>query len=380
MEAARFLDVIRPYVEDATVPGAIVGVLDAGVPSVAAAGVTDPDGSTPLTPEAVVRISSNTKPIVAALALMLIEEGTLAITTRVEEHVPELADRRVLRRPGAELDDTVPAERSITVEDLLTMRMGFGHAMSGPSAAVSAAVVAGLGFGPPDPSSPLGPDEWITRFAELPLMDQPGTTWRYEISFAVLGVLLARATNTALDVLLSERVLDPLGMTDTAFQAAPDRLPAAYRRADGALSLFDESGSGSRWTAAPAFPDACGGLVSTASDLLAFAGMLLAGGSPLLSPETVRAMTTDTLTAEQREAPSAAAFLDGGGWGYGVGVSDPLGVQGGRYGWAGGLGTLWWSWPAHDFAAVLLTQVMPPAGVVFEAFTDSVESALTDRA
>lgn len=80
MEAARFLDVIRPYVEDATVPGAVVGVLDAGVPSVAAAGMTEPDGSTPLTPEAVLRISSNTKPIVAALALMLIEEGTLALT------------------------------------------------------------------------------------------------------------------------------------------------------------------------------------------------------------------------------------------------------------------------------------------------------------
>jgi CubicO group peptidase (beta-lactamase class C family) len=282
----------------------------------------------------------------------------------------------VLRRPGADLDDTVPAARPISVRDLLTMRMGFGHALDGPCPAVERAVTAGLGFGPPDPALPLSPAEWIARFAELPLLEQPGTAWRYEISFAVLGVLLARAADRPLDVLLREQVLDPLGMVDTAFRARSDALPPAYRWGNDGLVMFDPGGADSRWTVSPAFPDARGGLVSTAHDLLRFAGTLLAGGAPLLSPESVRAMTSDSLTQTQRAQPSAAPFLDGGGWGYGVGVAEPPGVRGSRYGWAGGLGTLWWSYPEHETAAVLLTQVLPPHAAAFAAFTTAVESAL----
>jgi len=376
VDAEHVLDAVRPHIDRGAVPGATVGVLRAGAMSVAAAGATQPGGSIPMEPDVVVRISSNTKPIVAALALTLIEDGTLTLATPVDVHVPELADRRVLRRPDADLGDTVPAHRPITVRDLLTMRMGFGHVLDGPSPAVEQAVAAGLGFGPPHPELPLSPDEWIARFAALPLLDEPGTAWRYEISFAVLGVLLARATGTPLDVLLRGRVAEPLGMADTSFRAPADALPPAYQRSGDDLVVFDGAGSDSRWTAAPAFPDACGGLVSTAHDLLRFAGMLLAGGSPLLSAASVEAMTTDTLTPAQRAAPSAAPFLNGGGWGYGVGVAELPDARGGRYGWAGGLGTLWWSYPEHDTAVVLLTQVMPPAGAVFDAFTDSVESAL----
>lgn len=367
VDAELVLEAVSAHI-GAALPGAVVGVLHRGAVSVAAAGT--------LRPGEVVRISSNTKPIVAALTLALAEDGTLSLDAPVERYVPELADRRVLRHPGADLDDTVPAARSITVRDLLTMRMGFGHVLDGPSPAVERAVAAGLGFGPPDPGLALTPGEWIARFAELPLLEQPGTAWRYETSFAVLGVLLARAADVPLDVLLRERILGPLAMGDTGFRAEPRALPPAYRAADDGLLVFDAGGADSRWTVTPAFPDACGGLVSTARDLLRFAAMLLADGAPLLSPESVRAMTTDALSAAQRAQPSAAAFLDGGGWGYGVGVAEPPGV-GRRYGWAGGLGTLWWSYPRHDTAAVLLTQVLPPAAAAFAAFTTAVESALT---
>lgn len=377
MNVEQIVDAVRPHVETGVVPGAVVGILDGGRESVAAIGATESDRSTPLAATTVMRISSNTKPLIAALALVLVEEGVLDLTDAVEKYLPELADRRVLRRPGADLDDTVPAQRSITVEDLLTMRMGFGHVLDGSSPAVDAAVAAGLGFGPPDPTGPPPPDEWIARFAALPLLDQPGTTWRYELSFAVLGVLLARATATPLDVLLRERLLNPLGLSHTAFQASAEALPSSYRRDDGRLVVFDSAGPDSRWTVAPAFPDARGGLVSTAWDLLRFAGVLLAGGAPLLSAPSVRAMTTDALTPAQRAAPSAAPFLNDGGWGYGVGVAEtPCGR---RYGWAGGLGTLWWSWPQQDTAAVLLTQVMPPVPAVFEAFTTTIESVLASR-
>lgn len=93
-----------------------------------------------------------------------------------------------------------------------------------------------------------------------------------------------------------------------------------------------------------------------------------------LSPASTAAMTTDHLTAEQRSGPSAQTFLNGGGWGYGVGVTD--GALGRRYGWAGGLGTLWYSWPDQDAAAVLITQVLPPSAEVFDAFVAIVEATL----
>lgn len=368
MTADAILDAVRPHVEAGAVPGAVVGVLDAEGTSLAAAG--------DLRTDAVVRISSNTKPLVAALALVLIEDGVLSLDTAVQDHLPELEGQRVLRRPGADLEDTVAADRPATVEDLLTMRLGFGHVLDGESPAVRAATEGGLGFGPPDPSGPFDPDEWIARFAGLPLLDQPGTTWRYELSFAVLGVLLARATGTPLDRLLRERVTQPLGMADTDFRAPPS-LPPAYRRGEGDdLVVFDAGGADSRWVAAPAFPDACGGLVSTATDLLRFADVLLSGGASLLSEASVAAMTADALTDRQRTAPSAAPFLDGGGWGYGLGIAERPGLDGVRYGWAGGFGTLWWSWPAYGTSAVLLTQVMPPAAPVFDAFTTAVEDAL----
>jgi CubicO group peptidase (beta-lactamase class C family) len=101
--------------------------------------------------------------------------------------------------------------------------------------------------------------------------------------------------------------------------------------------------------------------------------MLLDDGGEFLSPAAVAAMTSDRLTAAQRGAPSAATFLNGGGWGYGLGVTD--GPAGRRHGWGGGLGTLWYSWPDRDLAAVLITQVLPPSPNVFDAFTDAVEGA-----
>ncbi len=376
--AATLAAALRPHVDAGEVPGAVVGVLLDGDVSLHALGATRPDGGRPLTADAVVRISSNTKPLAAALTLVLAERGTLALADPVERFVPELADRRVLRRIDGPLDDTVPATRPITVDDLLTMRLGFGFAVEADAPAVRAAAEAGLGIGPPDPSLPLGADEWIARFAALPLLEQPGTAWRYDLAYGVLGVVLARAAGRPLEALLREELLDPLGMPDTAFVAPAGRLPPCFARQDSGLAVFDDD-AGSRWSKAPAFPDLRGGLVSTASDLLRFAAALLDGGGGVLSERSVREMTSDRLTPAQRRGPSARAFLREGGWGYGVQVVTPADRPPGRparYGWAGGLGTLWYSWPDRRASAVLLTQVTPPSGAVFEAFTDAMEGTL----
>ena len=376
--AATLADALRPHVDAGEVPGAVVGVLRDGDVSLDALGATRPDGGRPLAADAVVRISSNTKPLAAALALVLAERGTLALADPVERFVPELAGRRVLRRIDGPLDDTVPADRPVTVDDLLTMRLGFGFAVEADAPAVRAAAGAGLGIGPPDPSVPLTADAWIARFARLPLLEQPGTAWRYDLAYGVLGVVLARAAGRPLDALLREELLGPLGMPDTGFVAPAGRLAPCFARQDAGLTVFDDD-AGSRWSTAPAFADLRGGLVSTASDLLRFAAALLDGGGGVLSERSVREMTTDHLTAAQRRGPSARAFLREGGWGYGVQVVTPANTPAlrlSRYGWAGGLGTLWWSWPERRASAVLLTQVTPPSAAVFEAFTDAMERAL----
>ncbi|MGH3359196.1 MAG: serine hydrolase [Nocardioidaceae bacterium] len=120
-------------------------------------------------------------------------------------------------------------------------------------------------------------------------------------------------------------------------------------------------------------------MVSTASDLLRFASALLDEDNDVLTKDSVTAMTADHLTPEQRRSPSALAFLDGGGWGYGVQVitseNNPS-VAMPRYGWGGGLGTLWYSWPDQRTAAVLVTQVLPPTPELISAFTSGVETAL----
>ncbi|HYO04990.1 MAG TPA: serine hydrolase domain-containing protein, partial [Mycobacterium sp.] len=308
MTATLVMKAIRPYVDRGVIPGAVIGIWRDGEVSLDATGGTTLGGAARLSIDAMVRISSNTKPIVAALALALADDGALALEDPVERFIPELKDRRVLRRLDASFADTVPAERPPTVEDLLTMRLGFGFEFEQDCPAIGAAADAGLGIGPPNPSVPLTPDEWIARFAELPLLEQPGAVWRYDLAYAVLGVVLARAGGRPLDELLRVRLLDPLGMADTSFVAPPGRLPPCYVVDESGLALFDDA-TGSRWATAPSFPDARGGLVSTAPDLLRFASALLDGGAGVLTPGAVSAMTTDHLTPEQRRAPSALAFL-----------------------------------------------------------------------
>jgi CubicO group peptidase (beta-lactamase class C family) len=323
------------------------------------------------------RITSMTKPITAAVTLMLVDEGKLRLTERIDHWLPELAQPRVLRNPSGPLDDTVPAKRPITVEDLLTFRCGLGFV---PTAGADSplerriAELRLLGFGPPDPASPLGPDEWLRRLGTLPLMAQPGEEWLYNTGSYILGVLIARVARKPLPLLLAERLFAPLGMKDTGFvvpTAKRTRFVSSYRLESGRAQL-DDAPSTSPWTKVPAFFDAAAGLVSTADDYFAFSSFLLSqghrGGRRLLSREWVAAMTSDHLSASQR---AAAEPIIGKrrGWGFGLAVvteTTPQGVPAGAYGWNGGFGTSWVADPASETSAILLTQTLftspaPPA-------------------
>ncbi len=334
-------------------------------------------GGDPMRRDTIFRIASMTKPVVAAAAMMLVEDGKLRLDEPVHRLLSELADRRVLRRIDGPLDDTVPADRAITVEDVLTFRLGLGLVLAPPDAYPIQRAISKLGlvgFGPPDPTSPHGPDEWIRRLATLPLMAQPGEQWLYTTGSNVLGVLIARASGRSLPAFLRERIFDPLDMADTAFHVPPDkldRLAAAYRPNAGALELYDDAANGG-WSAPPAFPAGDAGLVSTVDDFCAFSRLLLrrgrVGGRQLLSEASVAAMTRDHLTPTQR---AGGQFILGphSGWGYGMSVTidaSAEGVPAGAYGWAGGLGTTWIAEPRSKMTAILLTQTLftspdPPA-------------------
>src|SRR6266480_1403940 len=151
----------------------------------------------------------------------LVDDGALKLDEPVDRLLPELADRKVLKRIDGPLDDTVPARRPITVDDLLTFRMGHGLIMEPtfdpPFPIVLAAKELDLVMGPPDPRTPHDPDEWIKRFGTLPLMYQPGERWQYNTGSLVLGVLVARAAEGPLSELFRTRIFEQLGINDTGF-------------------------------------------------------------------------------------------------------------------------------------------------------------------
>src|SRR2546427_11598785 len=367
---ARMHDVMADYVERGEVPGLVTLVSRRGEVHVDAIGTQAIGDSPPMRRDTIFRISSMTKPIIAVATMILVEECKLRLDDPVDRWLPELAERTVLKRHDGPLDDTVPANRPITVRDLLTFRMGFGQMMAPPDAypILSAASEQQIGMGPPSPSSMPAPDEWMRRLGSLPLMRQPGEQWMYNTGSAVLGVLLARASGQPLETFFRQRLFEPLGMKATGFSvpaASLDRLATSYwpDPTSGKLTVYDEA-MGSQWSRPPAFPSGAGGLVSTIDDYLAFGQMMLSqgkhGNERILSRLSVELMTTDQLTPEQKAASSLiSGLLDGLGWGFGVSLvtrRDDIAAVPGRYGWDGGMGTSWDSDPREDMVIILMTQ------------------------
>ena len=352
-------------------------------------------GSDPIRRDTIFRISSMTKPITAVATMIRVEECKVRLDEPVDRLLPELAGRRVLKRLDGPLDDTVPANRPITVRDLLTFRMGLGVIMAPPDTYPIQKAVSELqivGFGPPNPSTPHDPDEWIRRVATLPLMHQPGERWMYNTGSYVLGVLIARASGQALPAFFRERVFEPLGMKDTGFSVPAgklDRLASSYwvNPRTGALD-FHDGVADSQWRRPPAFPDAGAGLVSTIDDYLAFGQMMLNkgrhGSERILSRPSVETMTTDQLTPEQKAVSGLVpGYFDSHGWGFGVSMvtrRDDVAGPVGRFGWDGGLGTSWYSDPREDMVTILVTQraEFPLFSRVYLDFWTAVDQAIDD--
>src|SRR5262249_36984748 len=286
--------------------------------------------------DSIFRVASITKPVTAAAVMLLAEDGRIALEDPVGQWLPELASPVVVRTPASPVDDVIPAVRPITLADLLTFPAGYGFPSDFSLPAVGP-LVSELKQGPPEPQLVPAPDEWMAALSRIPLLHQPGEAWLYNTCSDILGVLITRVSGRPLPEFLAERLFEPLGMVDTGFEVPVSKLDrfTSYYRTDPAGGLQLVAAPGGQWSSPPAFPSGAGGLVSTVDDWHCFARMLLAGSagdSPLLSPASVRQMTTDHLTASQRDA--SRLFLEGQGWGFGgsvdVEATDPWNVPG-RY-------------------------------------------------
>jgi CubicO group peptidase (beta-lactamase class C family) len=389
----RMQDVMAGHVDRGVMPGVVTLVSRRGEVRVDAIGTKAFGDSDPMRRDTIFRVASVTKPIVAAAAMILVEECALRLDEPVDQWLPELANRRVLRAIDSPLDDTLPANRPITLRDLLTFRLGIGAIMVFPPRYPIQQAMAEAGVGPGPALPAHTPDELMKRFGSLPLVHQPGEGWLYDSGSDILGVLISRATGTSLEEFLRERIFAPLGMNDTSFsvpESKLDRLATCYWTdpETETLEVFDGVDD-SRWASPPVFESGAGGLVSTVDDLLAFGEMMLKGGKygseRILSRRSVEVMTTDQITPEQKAVSSFfPGFWDSHGWGFGVSIvtrRDDLAATPGRYGWDGGYGTSWYVDPEEELIGILMTQrVWDASGapVVLLDFWTSAYGAIDD--
>lgn len=377
----RMHDVLAEHVARGEMAGAVALVARGEDVHCEAVGAADLAIGRPIQRDTIFRVASMTKPVVAVAAMMLVEETRLRLGDPVDKWLPELANRQVLRTIESAVTDTVPANRPITVRDLLTFRLGIGAVMAPPGTYPIQTAINEAGVAPgPNPLS-CSPGAFMKHLGSLPLLHQPGEQWMYHTGADVLGVLIARVTGQSLSEFFQERVFGPLGMKDTAFwvpEDKMDRLATAYRRGeDGALAVYDEA-RGGMWSAPPAFESGGGGLVSTADDFLTFGRMMLnkgrLGNAHILARPTVELMTTDQITPEQKAAsPFFPGFWEVTGWGLGLSVvtgRKALGPSVGSYGWDGGFGTTWRCDPAEDKITIFLMQRMMGAPDDFDINLD----------
>lgn len=395
----RMRDVLARHVESGRIPGLVALVSRGGETHVEALGTMRHDGGAPMRRDTIFRMASTSKPVSMAAAMVLLDECRLRLDDLVEQWLPELADRQVLRRIDGPLDDTVPARRPITVRDVLTSTFGLGIDRSALGTPIMNAVFE-QGLTPDLPEPMPEPDEWMRRLGTLPLMHQPGEQWQYHISNDLLGVLVSRVTGQSFEAFLRERVFGPLGMGDTGFHVPADgmdRLPPLYAPdpQTGEFHVWDPA-EGGRHSQPPAFQGGGGGLVSTVDDYHAYFRMLLNqgmhGSERILSRPAVQLMTTNRLTPAQQAARNTMAtenvhvsFGQGqhGSWGFGMAVRTYRGDYApvGQFGWDGGAGTSAYADPENQLTGIVLTQVgmsVPDSARLIHDFWTTLYQAIDD--
>jgi CubicO group peptidase (beta-lactamase class C family) len=352
-------------IEAGQLPGAVIAVARRGhLVFHEAVGHLGPDRRAPMPRDALFAIASMTKPVTGVAGLLLWEEGRLGLADPIERFLPQLGNRRVavLKEhvlAGQGPIETLPAARSITIQDLMRHTSGLTYGGRGTTAVhrlyPNSSNVAG---------ATLDAASFLQRLAAAPLLYQPGTVWDYGLSIDVIGLVVEAISGQSLGAFLAQRLFRPLGMADTSFQVPQDKVARLARPLPrdpdtGAPQSVPDRAQALR------FECGGGGLASSALDYLRFAQMLLGGGvlgeTRILGRKTVEAMRTNRMTPN---IENRIAALDPNSEGYGFGltvavrdrVSTLMGSLGEFY-WNGAYGTLWWADPAEDLAVVFMAQV-----------------------
>jgi CubicO group peptidase (beta-lactamase class C family) len=377
---------LRSEIEAGKFPGAVALVARKGqVVYFESFGVRDPATGAPMGKDAIFRLYSMTKPFTSVAAMMLVEEGKLLLNDPVSKFLPPLGKREVLTTQidasGKVVYLPVPADREITVQDLLRHTSGFVYGGFTPNARIKDLYEKNA-----VDWNGVTPQEQIERLAKVPLAHQPGTTWEYSISTDVLGRVVEKVSGTTLGRFFDERLFGPLKMTDTSFVVPGGKLgrlaqPLAVEPSTGQpIKLVDV-------TVAPKNDAGGAGTAGTTADYARFAQMLLNGGrldgTRLLSPTTVAFMASDHLGT--MKSVSRGGVGEGYGFGLGFAVRTAPGIAPvsgsvGEYRWGGAAGTAFWVDPKEEMITVLMTQGAPgPArGYTRDLFRQLVRQAIVE--
>jgi CubicO group peptidase (beta-lactamase class C family) len=380
----RLGEVMQDYVDRQAFAGMVTLVARGGqVAYLEAFGWQELECRRPMAPDTIFRIYSMTKPITSAAVMMLCEEGRLRLVDPVSQYIPDFKDLNVMVPRGGSDYDLVPANREVTIHDLMTHSGGLSYGFEAHSvldrmyretlARIEKEVEPVL-------------EKRITAFirAGLPLAFQPGGGFRYSLSIDVLGYVVQVASGQPFEDFLQCRVFDPLGMVDTGFWVPPEkilRLSPVYGPAEGGGLKVIQPGVGNAIAQPTRDPSGGGGLVSTASDYFHFGQMLLnggeLGGARLLGRKTVEWML-------QNHLPEGIHPMDELCNGFGLGGSVLLhpGLShrpgsAGKFGWGGAANTEWWIDPAEDLQCLLMLQYMPAFTIpIVEDFAQLAYGAL----
>jgi CubicO group peptidase (beta-lactamase class C family) len=363
------------YLDEDKITGALVLVARRGrVAMLSALGEMDRERARPTRADTIYRIYSMTKPIVSVAMMQLHERAVFQLSDPVHKWIPEFEHLRVFRYGQHPEFTTAPADRPMTVRDLLTHTSGLSYRISERGSLDAAYRKVGIGDG----KGTLR--EMIDKLSALPLEFSPGTRWGYSVATDVVGHLIEVMSGQRLDEYLRENVLAPLGMIDTDFSVAPDkisRLSANYARTNERTMLFDDP-ERSTYARPPTCLAGGSGLVSTAADYFRFAEMLRRGGEldgvRVLGPRTVAYMTKNHLPGggDLASVAMGSSFsetrYEGVGFGLGFYVMlDPVRAQVpssvGEYGWAGMASTAFWIDPKEELTVIFMTQLVPSSAL-----------------
>ncbi len=374
--------VLRQEIAKGKIPGAVALVARKGrIAYHEAFGARDPATRAPMTRDAIFRIYSMTKPVTSVAIMMLQEEGRLVLNDPVSKFLPQLTKLQVAVEKkdasGQPTLELVPAQREITIHDLLRHTSGFTYGGRTTNLTVKEAY-AREGVDARD----LTNAELVDRLAKVPLAHQPGTAWEYSRSVDVLGRVVEVISGKSLGAFFADRIFRPLGMKDSGFsvpQAQQGRLAQAFPidpATGDKIALIDV-------TTPPRYESGGGGAVSTTDDYVRFAQALLNGGrldrARLLGRTTVAFMASDHLGPI-----SATIRRPGYTFGLGFQVRRDVGLDGqsgsiGEYGWAGAGGTYFWVDPKEQVVAILMTQAPGPSRVYYrQLFKELVQQAIVD--